>query len=119
MSYRLEGAQQADAEASAGLLGGFVLALAAIYALLAIPLRSYLQPLIIMSAIPFGLVGAAWGHVILGYDFNMYSVGGRVARSGGVVNASRVFVDAVNRLRRDGEPLETALLAAARQASAA
>jgi len=72
--YSFEGEQADQREFLAALAAGQLIALFAIYALLAVPLRSYLQPLIIMSAIPFGLVGAAWGHVLLGYDFNMSSM---------------------------------------------
>ena len=80
---------------------------------MAIPLRSYAQPLVIMSAIPFGLVGAAWGHVLMGYEFSMYSVVGFVALSGIVVNASLVLVDYANGLHAQGLPLERAILEAA------
>ncbi len=64
---------------------GFAIALLLIYALLAIPFRSYSQPLIVMSAIPFGLVGAVWGHVIMGLDLTILSMFGLVAlhRRGG------------------------------------
>ena len=61
---------------------GQLLALIAIYALLAVPLRSYTQPLVIMLVIPFGAVGAALGHLIMGYDLTMYSVIGLVAALG-------------------------------------
>jgi multidrug efflux pump subunit AcrB len=88
---------------------GLASALFVIYVLLAIPLRSYLQPLIIMSAIPFGFVGAAWGHILLGRELTMYSVIGLVALSGVVVNASLVLVDYVNRLVADGHALEEAV----------
>ena len=95
------------------MLRGQVFALLAIYALLAIPLRSYLQPIIIMSVIPFGIVGAAIGHLLLGYDLSMYSIIGLVALSGIVVNASLVLVDQVNALRASG----VRLAEAAREAS--
>ncbi|MBM62681.1 MAG: acriflavin resistance protein, partial [Acidobacteria bacterium] len=76
---------------------GFTLALLMIFALLAIPLKSYVQPLIIMSAIPFGLVGAVWGHILLGRDMTMMSMFGLVALTGVVVNDSLVMVDFINR----------------------
>ncbi len=95
------------------MLRGQAVALLVIYALLAIPLRSYGQPLIIMSAIPFGLVGGAFGHLLLGYDFSMYSVIGFVALSGVVVNSSLVLVDQVNRLRDEGTRLAEAVRDAA------
>ena len=82
-----------------GLQRGFVLALLLIFALLAVPLRSYVQPLIIMSAIPFGLIGAVWGHLFLGLDVSMMSMFGLVAVTGVVVNDSLIMVDFINRAR--------------------
>ena len=70
-----------------------------IFALLAVPLRSYVQPIIIMSAIPFGLVGAVWGHFIMGLDVTLMSMFGLVALSGVVVNDSLIMVDFINRKR--------------------
>ena len=97
--YTFEGAQAEQVDAIAGLQLGFILALFMIFALLAVPLKSYVQPLIIMSAIPFGLVGAVWGHVIMGLDVTMMSMFGLVALSGVVVNDSLVMVDFINRKR--------------------
>jgi len=105
-----EGEQREQREFLTALGKGWMLALFAIYALLAIPLRSYLQPLVIMSAIPFGLVGAVWGHLLLGHDFSMFSVVGLVALSGVVVNDSLVLIDSVNERRRDGARLREALM---------
>ena len=99
---------------SGRLQRGFTLALLMIYALLAIPLRSYLQPVVIMSAIPFGLVGAVWGHVLMGLDLTILSMFGAVALSGVVVNDSLVMVDFINRARASGMPL----LEAVRQSGA-
>jgi multidrug efflux pump subunit AcrB len=82
-----------------------VLALFVIYALLAIPLQSYLQPLVIMSVIPFGMVGAIFGHWVMGLDLVFFSLLGIVALSGVVVNSSLVLVDYINRQRRSGEDL--------------
>ena len=93
----------------------YVLSLFAIFALMAIPFRSYLQPLIIMTAIPFGVVGAVWGHIILGLDFSTLSVMGVAALAGVVVNDSLVLVDYVNKQRDAGMPL----FEAARSAGAA
>ena len=98
--YTFEGAQAEQVDAVAGLQRGFILALLLIFALLAVPLRSYVQPLIIMSAIPFGLVGAVWGHIIMGLDVTMMSMFGLVALSGVVVNDSLIMVDFINRKRR-------------------
>jgi multidrug efflux pump subunit AcrB len=107
-----EQAEQSDFLAAMGR--GQLLALIAIYALLAVPLRSYLQPLVIMLVIPFGAVGAALGHLIMGYDLTMYSVIGIVALSGVVVNASLVLVDDVNQRRAGGDRLIDAVRDAGR-----
>ena len=100
VSYTFEGAQAEQADAIGGLQRGFVLALLMIFALLAVPLRSYVQPLIIMAAIPFGLVGAIWGHIVMGLDVTMMSMFGLVALTGVVVNDSLVMVDFINRARK-------------------
>jgi multidrug efflux pump subunit AcrB len=112
LSYSLEGEQREQQESMAALGSSFGFALFVIYALLAIPLRSYAQPLIIMAVIPFGLVGAIAGHVIMGLDFSMISVFGVVALSGVVVNSSLVLVDGVNRRRERGMDVVEALLSA-------
>ena len=109
VSYSFAGEQREQADFLSSLKRGWIVALLAIYALLAIPLRSYTQPFIIMSAIPFGLVGAVWGHVLLGHDFSMFSLIGLVALSGVVVNDSLVMVDYVNRRCRAGDPIGLAL----------
>jgi multidrug efflux pump subunit AcrB len=96
------GQQRDQAETFASLGRSFLFALFVIYALLAIPFRSYSQPLIIMSAIPFGLVGAVAGHVIMGYGLSLMSVFGIVALAGVVVNNSLVLIDATNGLRAEG-----------------
>ena len=88
----------------------FLAALFGIYALMAIPLRSYIQPLIIMSAIPFGIVGAVVGHLILDLALNSISIVGFIALSGVVVNDSLIMVDFVNRAAASGlSPLEAAV----------
>ena len=98
--YRFRGNQEAQEEAVSGLQAGFLLALIMIFGLLAIPLRSYAQPLIIMGAIPFGLVGALWGHLLMGLDVTYTSMLGFVALTGVVVNDSLIMVDFINRERR-------------------
>ena len=113
VSYRLGGEQRAQAEAAGGVIKGVFMAMMMIYVLLAIPLRSYLQPLIIMSVIPFGTVGALLGHLILGWDLVFFSVLGIVALSGVVVNASLVMVHSINAHREKGLPLSDAVRAAA------
>ena len=73
-----------------------------IYFLLAVPFRSYTQPIIVMISIPFGIVGAVLGHMIMGYNISMISVMGIIALSGVVVNDSLVLIDYANILRREG-----------------
>ncbi|MFQ5719551.1 MAG: efflux RND transporter permease subunit [Acidobacteriota bacterium] len=107
-----EGQQAEQRETIAGLTDGFILALLMIYALLAIPLRSYGQPVIIMLAIPFGLVGAVWGHMLIGLDLTILSMFGLVALAGVVVNDALVMVDFINRHRATKAELETAVRAA-------
>ena len=97
VNYSFEGEQQMEGEFVGGLIRGFVIALFVIFALMAIPFKSYLQPLIVMSAVPFGLVGAVIGHVILGFTLNFMSVMGMVAVAGVVVNDSLVLVHFINR----------------------
>jgi len=84
------------------LFSTFPLAMLVIYALLAIPLKSYTQPLVIMSVIPFGAIGAICGHFIMGADLVFFSLLGIIALSGVVVNASLVLVVTINRLREEG-----------------
>jgi len=109
VNFSFEGAQAEQRDAVGGLQQGFGLALLMIFALLAIPLRSYVQPLIIMSAIPFGLVGAVWGHILLGLDVTMMSMFGLVALTGVVVNDSLVMVDFINRKRERYGDLDVAV----------
>ncbi len=107
----LAGEQEERTKALDGLFQGAMLSLVVIYALLAIPLKSYVQPLVIMSVIPFGAVGAIFGHWVMGVDLMFFSALGMVALSGVVVNASLVLVEFVNRRRRQGEPVDAALTA--------
>lgn len=102
LSYAWEGRQQDMTESTTSLFQGLLLALFAIYALLAIPFRSYYQPLIVMVAIPFGVVGAVLGHIIMGYMLSLLSLMGVVALSGVVVNDSLVLIDYANRRTREG-----------------
>jgi multidrug efflux pump subunit AcrB len=109
VNYTFEGEQREQAETMAGLLRGFFFALIMIFALMAIPFRSYVQPLIVMSIIPFGFVGAVWGHIIMGLNLTILSMFGLVALTGVVVNDSIVLVHFVNERRRGGEDLFTAV----------
>ena len=112
ITYGLEGEQNEQQETMQGLARGFMTALLFIYILLAIPFKSYIQPIVVMLAIPFGLIGAIMGHVIMMRDLTMISVFGIVALSGVVVNDSLVFVDFINRKRKGGLPLKDAILEA-------
>ncbi len=107
--FSFEGQQAEQRETMGGLFRGFAIAVLAIFVLLAVPLRSYVQPLLIMMAIPFGFVGAVWGHVIMGLDLTILSMFGLVALAGVVVNDSLVMVDFINRRRRTNADLAEAL----------
>ena len=98
-----EGERRARGEAMSSLGRGFAFAMVCIFALLAIPFRSYVQPLIVMTAIPFGIVGAVMGHILMGFELSIMSMMGIVALSGVVVNDSLVLIDACNRKRREGD----------------
>lgn len=111
VSIKLGGEAEESMAAMGGLVRLSLLAMLVIYALLAIPLKSYLQPLVIMSVIPFGAVGAIIGHFLLGFDLVFFSVLGIVALSGVVVNSSLVLVDNINRRRETGEDLIAVLCA--------
>jgi multidrug efflux pump subunit AcrB len=82
------------------------LALAVIYSLLAVAFRGYIQPLIVLVAIPFGIVGAVLGHILLGYDLSLVSLMGVIALSGVVINDSLIMIDYANRRRKDHTALE-------------
>jgi multidrug efflux pump subunit AcrB len=111
---RLSGASQQAQDVQLDLLKGAMLALFLIYALMAIPLRSYSQPLIIMSVIPFGIIGALFGHWLLGIPVSMMSYFGIIALAGVVVNDSLILVDFINKERAEGVPLSQAVLDGAR-----
>ena len=113
LMFDMEGEQKESNESMESMRRGFLLALIGIYALLAIPFRSYSQPLLIMMAIPFGLVGAVIGHLIMGFNLSILSMFGLVALSGVVVNDSLLLIDKVNRNRRKG----AGMFDAAREAS--
>ncbi|WP_240744692.1 efflux RND transporter permease subunit [Desulforhopalus sp. IMCC35007] len=102
LSYGYSG-READRKESVGkLLFGFLFALGGIYFLLAIPFRSYIQPIVVMIAIPFGIIGAVFGHMIMNYNLSLMSMMGVVALSGVVVNDSLVLVDYANKQKRKG-----------------
>jgi multidrug efflux pump subunit AcrB len=101
LTYEFGGAAREQAKSMGSLSGGGVMAMLAIFGLLAVPFRSYLQPLIVMSAIPFGFIGALAGHVVMGFELSMISVMGLIALAGVVVNDSLVLIDAANVYRRE------------------
>ncbi len=109
LGYSFEGEGRDMRESLASLRGGFILALLALFAMLAIPFKSYLQALIVLVAIPFGIVGALAGHLLLGYQLSIISVMGMVALSGVVINDSLLLVDTANEYRRNGMSLREAV----------
>jgi multidrug efflux pump subunit AcrB len=109
MSYTFEGEARERAESFSTMFVGMGIILFAIYALLAIPFRDYVQPFIVMSVIPFGLIGAVLGHMIMGLTLSVMSLFGMLALSGVVVNDSLVMVDFVNKRRKAGMSVEEAV----------
>jgi multidrug efflux pump subunit AcrB len=109
LRYSIEGAGKEQKESMADVVRGFVIALFAIYALLAIPFRSFTQPFVVMSAIPFGLIGAVAGHLIMGHNLSLLSMFGVVGLAGVVVNDSLVLIDATNRIRGQGTSAHDAI----------
>ncbi len=108
------GEQQEQQESFASIGRGFVVALLVIYALLAIPFRSYIQPLIIMAAIPFGIVGALWAHLAMGLSLGLLSIFGIIGLSGVVVNDALVMIDFINEERRGGATSRDAIIKGAK-----
>lgn len=105
ITWSFEGSQADMRESTSTLQAGFAIAMLLIYALLAIAFNSYLQPLIVMTAIPFGIVGAVIGHIILGYDLSLVSLMGVIALSGVVVNDALIMIDYANKRRKEGDPI--------------
>ncbi|MDF4290319.1 efflux RND transporter permease subunit, partial [Vibrio parahaemolyticus] len=90
----------------------FIAGMIIVYILLAVPLKSYTQPLIVMSVIPFSLTGAIWGHFWLGLDISMMSTFGLIAAAGVVINDSLVMTDYVNQVREKGMNIKQAVVEA-------
>jgi HAE1 family hydrophobic/amphiphilic exporter-1 len=105
VSYDLEGQAKRTEESIDSLVTGFSLAAMVMFLLLASQFRSYIQPVIIMTAIPFGLIGAVFGHFVMGLDITMISIFGIVALSGIVINDSLILIDFINGKVRSGAPL--------------
>ncbi|MFN2327815.1 MAG: efflux RND transporter permease subunit, partial [Chromatocurvus sp.] len=114
VEFNLSGASLEEQEFVRNLTVASIAALFLIYALIAIPLKSYTQPLIIMSVIPFGFVGAVVGHLLLGQAISMFSLFGLIALAGVVVNDSLIMMDFVNRARAEGMPAEQAVIESGR-----
>ncbi len=114
LDYDLRGQRQQRAESLGSLKVWYPVALVGIFTILAAIFRSYFQPLIIMVAIPFGLLGAVLGHVIMGLDITLLSLFGMVALTGIVVNDSLVLIDLVNTRVRAGGPILESVFSSAR-----
>ncbi|TYK67082.1 efflux RND transporter permease subunit [Colwellia echini] len=112
VSHSLEGEAQEQRESFGSLGWALIFVFFIIYALLAIPFKSYLQPLIVMSIIPFGMIGAVLGHWIMGMPLTIMSLLGMLALIGVVVNDSLVLVDFINKKRLEGGELMQAVLTA-------
>jgi multidrug efflux pump subunit AcrB len=112
LGYSFEGKQSDLRDSMSSLFKGLIVAVMAIYVILSIPLKSYIQPIIIMFVIPFGIIGAIFGHILLGYDLSLVSMFGIVALSGVVVNDSLVLIDFANRKREQGTNFYSSIIEA-------
>ncbi len=110
LSYDLEGVSRDQHESMQSMSTAMMFGLLLIFSVLAIPFRSFTQPLIVMSVIPFGIVGAVIGHMLFGFNISMVSLFGMVALTGVVVNDSLVMIDFINRERRRGTPFDEAIM---------
>jgi len=114
LTYALEGQEKRTRESLDSIKSGYFLALMGIFLLLASQFRSYFQPVIIMMAIPFGLIGAILGHLVLGMEFTIVSIFGIVALSGIVVNDSLILIDFINRAVGSGVDVDQAVIESGR-----
>ncbi|MEI6894586.1 MAG: efflux RND transporter permease subunit [Colwellia sp.] len=112
VTYALEGEAKEQRESFDSLSWALLFVFFIIYALLAIPFKSYIQPLIVMSIIPFGMIGAVVGHWIMGMSLTVMSILGMLALIGVVVNDSLVLVDFINKKCKEGSEVMTAVLTA-------
>lgn len=112
LSYSFQGRQADTSDSVTSLRNSALAALLIIYTMLAIPFRSYTQPILVMVAIPFGAVGALLGHLLMGFSLSVVSLMGIIALSGVVVNDSLVLIDYANRQRGDGQDPLHAIIAA-------
>lgn len=107
--WKSSGMQQSKKRFMESLVGGFLIALLVMYGLVATLFRSYLQPVLILFAVPFGLIGALLGHMVMGVPLTLWSLIGITAVSGVVVNDNLVLVDYINQLRRRGAKMYSAV----------
>ena len=109
---RWEGQQEQDTESVQSLMVGLAIAMLATFVLLTVEFNSYGQPLVVMAVIPFGVIGAIWGHAFMGLPLTLFSMLGLVALTGVVVNDSIVLVDFINARVRAGTPVDVAVIEA-------
>ena len=112
LRFTIEGEGKEQEESLADVKRGLIIALFGIYALLAIPFKSFTQPFIVMAAIPFGMVGALAGHLLMGFNISLLSLFGMVGLAGVVVNDSLVLIYAANRIRSQGDDAPAAVIKA-------
>lgn len=112
---RRDGQQEQTRRSFTSLMIGFVLAIFGMFALLTFEFKSYCQPIIILAVLPFGLIGAVWGHLLLGQSLTLFSLFGAVTLAGIIANDSIVLVDFINRRLAEGMPISEALLESGRR----
>ncbi|MEC8473656.1 MAG: efflux RND transporter permease subunit [Planctomycetota bacterium] len=112
VGIRWEGQREQSNESVGSLMVGFGVAILAMYVLLVLQFRSYVQPLLILAIVPFGMIGAVWGHAALGIPLTLFSMFGLVALSGVVINDSIVLIDFLNTRVRDGIGITESLMQA-------
>jgi multidrug efflux pump subunit AcrB len=112
VTWKMEGEAREQRESFSSLAVGLLMVFFAIYLLLAIPFKSYIQPIIVMSVIPFSMIGAVMGHWLMGMELTIMSILGMLALVGVVVNDSLVLVDFINKKRLEGGTLMDAVMIA-------
>jgi multidrug efflux pump subunit AcrB len=110
LAVRWEGQREQSRDSVGSLMKGFGIAIVSMYVLLVLQFRSYVQPLLILAIVPFGMIGAVWGHAVMGLPLTLFSMFGLVALSGVVINDSIVLIDFINSRVRDGVPMHAALM---------
>ena len=110
LTMQLDGELQEESEFLQALIQYMALSMLVVYALMAIPFRSYFQPLLVLTAVPFGIMGAIFGHLITNWDISMFSLMGVIAAAGVVVNDNLVLIDRINNLRKAGHGVTESLL---------